>query len=94
MLAGYPPFYAAQPFEVYKKILTGEFECPKHFDSHAEALCSKLTKLNVKERLGCGEKGAEQIKQHKWFRGEATLASPRTSATAAHPTRASCLAPP
>merc|ERR1719440_1843026 len=35
MLAGYPPFSAENPFDVYKKILACQLEFPRHFDVKA-----------------------------------------------------------
>lgn len=32
MLAGYPPYYAENPFEIYQKILKAQLEFPRHFD--------------------------------------------------------------
>lgn len=32
MLAGYPPFYDDNPFNIYQKILKGEFRYPAHFE--------------------------------------------------------------
>jgi protein kinase X len=70
MLAGYPPFHGETPYEIYTKILKGDYTCPRHFEANAETLITKLLKPKVPTRLGCtGAQGAEQIKQHKWFRG-------------------------
>ena len=69
MLAGYPPFYAAEPYEIYTKILKGEYKPPKCFDQQVTALTSKLLMQDVAQRLGCKAQGAEEIKKHKWFRG-------------------------
>lgn len=32
MLAGYPPFFADNPFEIYQKILRAQPRYPGHFD--------------------------------------------------------------
>ena len=45
MLAGYPPFYANDPFEIYSKILKGtkdekNFKIPKSFDEQVSSLIS------------------------------------------------------
>jgi serine/threonine protein kinase len=71
MLAGYPPFYAPDPFDIYTKILKGfdAVRTPAAFDEQATSLIKKMLHLDVTKRLGCSAGGAEDIKRHKWFRG-------------------------
>lgn len=68
-LAGYPPFYDENPWEIYKKILAGVFEFPPNFDSKVKDLISKLLSIDPEERIGNGKDGANEVKKHKWFRG-------------------------
>src|SRR4051794_9223475 len=68
MLAGYPPFYDENPFGIYQKILAGKIEFPKHFDPNAKDLVKKLLTADRTKRFGCLKDGAEDIKQHKWFK--------------------------
>ena len=42
MLAGYPPYYAENPFEIYQKILKANLEFPRHFDVYAKELLKRL----------------------------------------------------
>ena len=67
MLAGYPPFYDENPFGIYQKILGGKIEFPRHFDTKAKDLIKKLLTADRTKRIGCLKRGAEDIKNHKWF---------------------------
>jgi serine/threonine protein kinase len=42
MLAGYPPFYDQNPYEVYRKITIGYFEFPAQFSMNARKLVTGL----------------------------------------------------
>lgn len=68
-LAGYPPFYDENPWEIYKKILAGVFEFPPNFESKARDLINKLLKTDPEDRLGHGKDGSENVRKHKWFKG-------------------------
>lgn len=69
MLAGYPPFYAPEPFEIYQKVLKGEYRTPNQFSEQATSLIKRLLHQDQVKRLGCSAGGAEEIKKQKWFRG-------------------------
>lgn len=68
MLAGYPPFYDENPFQIYQKILGGKIEWPRYLDSVAKDLIKKLLINDRTKRLGTMKNGAEDIKRHKWFK--------------------------
>ena len=68
-LAGYPPFYDENPWEIYKKIIEGYFEFPSNIESKAKDLIKNLLKVDPSKRLGSGSTGAADVKKHKWFRG-------------------------
>uniref|UniRef100_A0A2C9K8T4 Protein kinase domain-containing protein n=1 Tax=Biomphalaria glabrata TaxID=6526 RepID=A0A2C9K8T4_BIOGL len=70
MLVGYPPFYAENPFGIYEKIVAGKLEWPKTVDLVAKDLIKKLLIPDRTRRLGNMKNGAEDIKKHKWFRGQ------------------------
>ncbi|CAG5132067.1 unnamed protein product [Candidula unifasciata] len=70
MLAGYPPYYAENPFGIYEKIIAGKTEWPKHIDTIAKDLIKKLLHPDRTRRLGNMKNGAEDIKKHKWFKGQ------------------------
>jgi len=68
-LAGYPPFYDENPWEIYKKIIEGYFEFPSNLESKAKDLIKHLLKVDPNERLGNGKNGSANVRKHKWFRG-------------------------
>lgn len=68
MLAGYPPFYDENPFQIYQKILAGKIEWPRYIDLVAKDLIKKLLVSDRTKRLGTMKNGAEDIKRHKWFK--------------------------
>lgn len=62
-LAGYPPFYDENPWEIYKKIIEGYFEFPSNFDSKAKDLIRHLLKVDPNDRLGNGKSGSANVKK-------------------------------
>merc|ERR1719445_2818030 len=68
MLAGYPPFYDEDPLVTYEKILSGKFEFPCHVEAQAKDLISKLLQVDCTKRLGSRKCGAEDVKDHRWFK--------------------------
>lgn len=69
MVAGFPPFYDENPIGIYQKILSGRIEFSKVFGRRVKDLVKKLLQANPSKRYGCGEKGVDSLKKHKWFRG-------------------------
>lgn len=69
MLAGYPPFYDENPFQIYQKILAGKIEWPRYIDLVAKDLIRKLLVHDRTKRIGSMKNGPEDIKRHKWFKG-------------------------
>ncbi|CAF2314259.1 unnamed protein product [Rotaria sp. Silwood2] len=67
MLAGYPPFYDADQFVAYQKIISGKLEFPRHFDYAAKQLLRKLLNTDQAQRLGSAKDGGEEIKREQWF---------------------------
>ncbi|GFR97189.1 cAMP-dependent protein kinase catalytic subunit [Elysia marginata] len=70
MLVGYPPYYAENPFGIYEKIIAGKTEWPRHIDLVAKDLIKKLLIPDRTRRLGNMKNGSEDIKRHKWFKGQ------------------------
>jgi len=68
MLAGYPPFYDENPFQIYQKILAGKIEWPKYIDLVAKDLIRKLLVSDRTKRIGSMKNGADDIKRHKLFK--------------------------
>ncbi|CEQ40832.1 SPOSA6832_02508, partial [Sporobolomyces salmonicolor] len=69
LLAGYPPFFADNPLEIYEKILTGKFGVPHHIDPVAKDLIRRLLTADLTKRLGNLKNGAQDVKNHQWFEG-------------------------
>jgi protein kinase X len=68
MLAGYPPFSDNNPFRIYEKILAGKIDWPKQIDLVAKDLIKKLLVNDRTKRLGSMKNGADDVKNHKWFK--------------------------
>lgn len=68
MLVGYPPYFDDQPFGIYEKILSGKIDWPKHVDPIARDLIKKLLVQDRTKRLGNMKNGAQDVKNHRWFR--------------------------
>jgi protein kinase A/protein kinase X len=68
MLAGYPPFEDENPLKNYQKILGGRFEEPRHFEVKVKDIVRRLLALDPSKRLGCLKAGANDIKNHKWYK--------------------------
>ncbi|BGP20952.1 hypothetical protein JCM10213_006668 [Rhodosporidiobolus nylandii] len=69
LLAGYPPFFADNPLEIYEKILQGRFGIPSHVDPLARDLIRRLLTADLSKRLGNLKGGAQDVKDHPWFEG-------------------------
>lgn len=61
MLAGYPPFYDQNPYEVYRKITIGHFEYPVQISMNGRKLINGLLEQDFSKRLGCMKGGAVEI---------------------------------
>ncbi|GAA6055635.1 hypothetical protein JCM3770_003390, partial [Rhodotorula araucariae] len=69
LLAGYPPFFAENPLEIYEKILQGKYGVPRIIDPLAKDLIRRLLTADLTKRLGNLKGGAEDVKNHPWFEG-------------------------
>eukprot|EP00051_Salpingoeca_urceolata_P027527 m.481879 g.481879 ORF g.481879 m.481879 type:complete len:364 (-) comp22354_c0_seq1:171-1262(-) len=69
MAAGYPPFYAEQPLQIYEKILAGKIRFPAHFSRELRDLLKNLLTADLTKRYGNLRNGVNDIKDHKWFQG-------------------------
>jgi serine/threonine protein kinase len=49
-------------------ILRCDLKFPWHFDRNAKDLIKRLLQPDTTKRYGCLKNGAEDIKQHKWFK--------------------------
>lgn len=69
-LYGIPPFHAETPEKVFENILSGHIEWHEdwiEFSDEARDFMQRLMTLNTNERLGAN--GAEEVKNHPFFRG-------------------------
>lgn len=67
MAAGYPPFFADQPIQIYEKIVSGKVRFPSHFSSDLKDLLRNLLQVDLTKRYGNLKNGVDDIKCHKWF---------------------------
>ncbi|CAF1197931.1 unnamed protein product [Rotaria sordida] len=67
MSAGYPPFFADQPIQIYEKIVSGKVRFPSHFSSDLKDLLRNLLQVDLTKRFGNLKNGVDDIKTHKWF---------------------------
>ncbi|CAM4598165.1 unnamed protein product [Leuciscus chuanchicus] len=67
MAAGYPPFFADQPIQIYEKIVSGKVRFPSHFSSDLKDLLRNLLQVDLTKRFGNLRNGVNDIKNHKWF---------------------------
>jgi protein kinase A len=67
MDAGYPPFFADQPIQIYEKIVSGKVRFPSHFSNDLKDLLVHLLQVDLTKRYGNLKNGVNDIKGHKWF---------------------------
>ncbi|XP_052183460.1 serine/threonine-protein kinase AtPK2/AtPK19-like [Diospyros lotus] len=68
MLTGQPPFTHANRKKLQEKIIKERVKLPPRLTSEAHSLLKGLLQKEPSRRLGRGPKGADEIKNHKWFR--------------------------
>jgi len=67
MAAGYPPFFADQPIQIYEKIVSGKVRFPSHFSSDLKDLLKNLLQVDLTKRYGNLKNAVNDIKNHKWY---------------------------
>ncbi|KAI6195913.1 hypothetical protein M3Y94_01045000 [Aphelenchoides besseyi] len=67
MAAGYPPFFADQPIQIYEKIVSGKVKFPSHFSNELKDLLKNLLQVDLTKRYGNLKNGVSDIKNHRWF---------------------------
>ncbi|XP_069125833.1 cAMP-dependent protein kinase catalytic subunit alpha isoform X3 [Argopecten irradians] len=67
MAAGYPPFFADQPIQIYEKIVSGKVRFPSHFSSDLKDLLRNLLQVDLTKRYGNLKNAVNDIKNHRWF---------------------------
>lgn len=67
LIAGYPPFFAENPIQIYEKIVSGHLRFPSHFSVNLKDLLKNLLQVDLTKRVGNLKNGVADVKQHKWF---------------------------
>lgn len=67
MAAGYPPFFADQPIQIYEKIVSGRVRFPAHFTQDLKDLLKALLQVDLTKRYGNLKNGVWDIKQSRWM---------------------------
>jgi len=67
MAAGYPPFYAERPLQIYEKIVAGKVKYPMHFSKELRELLRNLLQGDITRRYGDLVNGVNDVKDDKWF---------------------------
>ncbi|KAK7394947.1 hypothetical protein VNO78_15488 [Psophocarpus tetragonolobus] len=68
MLTGKPPFCGGSRDKIQQKIVKDKIKLPAFLSSEAHSLLKGLLQKEATRRLGCGPRGVEEIKGHKWFK--------------------------
>ncbi|XP_001660801.2 cAMP-dependent protein kinase catalytic subunit beta [Aedes aegypti] len=71
MAAGYTPFYtnSSDHMVLFEKICKGKFRFPAGFGGDLKHLIQNILHADLTRRFGNLKNGANDIKQHIWFRG-------------------------
>ena len=67
MITGLPPFYSRNRETMFEKIMKAELSFPPFMSDNAKDLLSRLLIRDPKERLGSGERDANELKEHPFF---------------------------
>jgi len=69
MLASFPPFYADNPIDTYRKIVRCKVRFPRYFTKTAAQLILSFLQVRPTKRLGVIHSGSVQkIREHDWFK--------------------------
>ncbi|XP_063901409.1 cAMP-dependent protein kinase catalytic subunit 1-like, partial [Zophobas morio] len=68
MRSGHAPFYDPNQMEMYRKIVDGSLSFPVHFLAEEKSIIQGFLTCDLTRRLGSMKGGAEQIKEHPYFK--------------------------
>jgi len=69
MLVGDPPYYSNYEVELINNIQNAALKLPSFLSRPAKSLLSSLLNRNPHQRIGAGPRGADDIKEHEFFKG-------------------------
>lgn len=71
LMVGKPPFESAQPMQIYQKVNKGisKVNFPSKCKGNLEDFVKKLCQKNPSDRLPMMKGGADNIKNHAWYKG-------------------------
>lgn len=69
LLSSFPPFFDDEPMGTYRKIIQGKFKFPKYFSADARDLIARLLRTRPTKRLAVMKGGADNIRNHSWYKG-------------------------
>ena len=69
MLVGDPPYYSNSEVELINNIQNAALKLPNFLPRSAKSLLSSLLNRNPSQRIGAGPRGADEIKEHEFFKG-------------------------
>lgn len=68
MLVGDPPYFSNYEVELLNNIQNAKLKLPSNLSNNAKLLLSALLDRNPLKRIGAGPRGADEIKEHAFFK--------------------------
>jgi serine/threonine protein kinase len=86
LVSGYLPFEDANTSVLYKKILSGDYQCPKWISPEVKDLIQCILEVDPKKRYT-----VENIRKHPWYNTVSEASIPRDILTSTEASRAETL---